>query len=326
MGKIVKCKTEHVAQMKTLIEVLSGILDSTNITFGRASDTSTETNTEKSDKKKKKTKAKSTNEHTDKKDPPFSGMRILAISPDNTVLICLKLYANKFMEYVCKPEEYNICLSLPQLYKLIKTTDKATEMELSIDSDYEHVLVMTMNNTSVMRKTENEIKLMETIPSALTPPNIEADVRITMEAQEFHRLCKNMASIGQVLEIKCTTSTLVFSCNGEVSSSKTTYTTSEDGIKIMYTHPNKQSIFQGMYELRHLNLFAKCTSLSTYVQLLMKLEKYPLCIQYTVAILGDFIAVISPIEQESQSFNDDAYANEQNVHLKDEYNETVNDD
>lgn len=328
MGKIVRCKTVNVSQIKTLIEVLSGILDNTNITFGRYVEETSESNKpEKKAKKSKKSKDDKEASET-KKYLTFPGMRILAVSPDKTVLICLKLYASKFDSYVCKPEEYNINLSLPQLYKLIKTTDKADELEFSIDSDEKQILTISTvsaSNNKVLRKSDSELKLMETIQANLTPPSIEPDVMITMEAQEFHKLCKNMASIGGVLEIKCTNSTLVFTCVGDISSNKTTYTSGDDGIKIAYMHPNKNLIFQGMYKLGHLNLFAKCTTLSNDIQIMMKLEKYPIFIKYTVATLGDFIAVISPMEQKAQTFDDNQYSDEE-VKLKDEYNESVKED
>lgn len=298
MGKIVKVKTEHVSQMRTLFEVLKEILSDTTIEFIRPI-ASADSN--KTDKKKKAKKGEDDQSST----APFSGMRILTVSPEKTVLICLKLHSNKFIEFTCVPKSYEIGVNLANLNKMLKSTDKEDELEMYVDNDDQQSLVLSVNNSEIERSTEFKLKLMDIESSGISLPPVEPDVMVTINAAEFHKLCKDMAQIGTLLEIQCTTNTLIFKCEGGNSSRETVYTANDDGIKIVYTNPNKQLIIQGVYELRHLNLFSKCASLSNDIQLLMKVKSYPLCITYTVATLGEFIACITPIESQHKNTYDD---------------------
>ena len=326
MVKIVKLKTEHVAQMRTLFEVLKEILADTTIEFIRQPEESEDKTSEKNKKNKKSKKGP---DSETSKTAPFSGMRILTVSPEKTVLICLKLHAHKFIEFVCKPKTYEIGVNLVTLNRMLKSTDKEDELEMYVDNDDKQSLVLSVNNSEIRRSTEFKLKLMDIDPSDIKLPPVEPDVMVTMDAGEFHKLCKDMAQIGQFLEIKCTNNTLIFTCDGNNSSRETKYTANEDGVKIVFVNPNKQLIIQGVYELKHLNLFSKCASLSNDIQLLMKVHKYPLCITYTVATLGDFIACISPIEAQAKSTYEETealYQSDDEVVLKKDFEDGDNEE
>ena len=293
MVKIVKIKTELVTPMRTLFEVLKEILADTTIEFIRQPD---EVEDDKKIDKKKKKKSDGESKAT-----PFSGMRIMTVSPENTVLLCLKLHSQKFIEFVCKPKTCNIGVNLVALNKLLKSADKEDQLEMYIDNDDSQSLVLAVSNSEIQRNSEFKLKLMDIDPVLIKLPPVEPDVMITMDATEFHKLCKDMAQIGQFLEIKCTNSTLIFTCEGGNSSRETKYTANDNGVKIIFTNSNKNLIIQGVYELKHINLFAKCATLSSDVQLLMRVQKFPLCITYTVASLGELIACITPIEAQPKN-------------------------
>jgi hypothetical protein len=58
---------------------------------------------------------------------------------------------------------------------------------------------------------------------------------------------------------------------------------------------------------------------------MMKVQKYPLIIQYTVATLGDFTACISPIDSKKVSTyeeNEQLYNSDDDVTLKQEFEGT----
>lgn len=327
MVKIVRLKTEHVAQMRTLFEVLKEILADTTIEFIRQPDETTE-DVLSPEKGKKNRKGKKGTDSDVVKSAPFSGMRILTVSPEKTVLICLKLHAHKFIEFTCKPKTYEIGVNLVALNRMLKSTDREDELEMYVDNEDKQSLVLIVNSSEKSRNTEFKLKLMDIDPTDIKLPPVEPDVMITMEANEFHKLCKDMSQIGQFLEIKCTNNTLFFTCEGSNSSRETKYTANEDGVKIVFVNPNKQLIIQGVYELKHLNLFSKCASLSNDIQLLMKVQKYPLCITYTVATLGDFIACISPIEAQNKGTYEETealYQSDDEVALKKEFDDDAGD-
>lgn len=293
MTKIVYVKTDLASLIVTLIGVLKEMLDDVTIEFIKA-------DTDK--------KGKNKNTEDDPKSP-FSGMRILAMSAEKTVLVCLKLRAEDFTEFKCKNKTYDIGVNMTNLYKLLKSTDKEDDLEMYIDSDDEQSLVLSVSSSDCSKTSDVELKLLDLDSSAVTLPPVEFDVDITMNACEFHKMCKDMSQIGPYLEIKCTANTLYFTCIGENSRKKIKHTTSENGVKIVFSVPDKRVIIQGFYELKCLNLFAKCANLCGDVRLFMKVKKYPLCLQYTVGRLGIFMAFVTPIAPQQKPADDqtDAY-------------------
>jgi len=319
MSRVIHLKTEHVGQIKTLFEVLKDIMNETPIEFIGLPPTD-------NDKKGKK-KVKKDSE-SESKGQPFSGVRILNISPEKTVLVYLKLAAKNFTEFECntKTGSCEIGVNLQSLSKLLKTIDKDDELSMYIDKDDVQTLVLSVNNNEQLKNSDLKLKLMDIGPMDLKPPPIEYDVDVTMNSNDFHKLCKDMAQLSTSMEIRCTKNTIVFMCDGYASRS-TSYTTNDsgNGVKIKFASKSQDKIVQGIYELKHLNQFSKCASLSPYVQLLMKVTKYPLCIKYSVATLGDFVACITPKETgDSKNNYEDAeelYQSDDDVVLKKEFDE-----
>jgi proliferating cell nuclear antigen len=56
---------------------------------------------------------------------------------------------------------------------------------------------------------------------------------------------------------------------------------------------NKDDIIQGLFALKHLVLFTKCTNLCNNVELYLK-NDYPLIIRYSVASLGEIKLCLAP--------------------------------
>ena len=57
---------------------------------------------------------------------------------------------------------------------------------------------------------------------------------------------------------------------------------------------NKDDIIQGLFALKHLVLFTKCTNLCNNVELYLK-NDYPLIIRYSVASLGEIKLCLAPL-------------------------------
>ena len=56
---------------------------------------------------------------------------------------------------------------------------------------------------------------------------------------------------------------------------------------------NPEEIVQGVFALKHLVLFSKCTNLCNTIELFLK-NDYPLIIKYTVASLGEIKLCLAP--------------------------------
>jgi proliferating cell nuclear antigen len=316
MSKVISLKTEFVSQFKTLFEVLKDIMHDTTIEFVG--------------KKDKNKKDKKTDES---KTPTFSGMRILNVSPDKTVLVYLRLDAKNFSEFECnaKNGSHQIGVDLQLLNKMLKSTEKEDDLMMYIDDSDRSYLIMTSSNNEMSKHNYFKLKLMDLDPIDLKTPPINYDVDVTMPSGDFSKICKEMAQLNgtqsdSTMEIWCSSRTIEFRCSGQASRVIRYTVSDEKGVKIKFV-TQKDKIIQGVYELKHLNQFAKCASLSQCVQLLMKVDKFPLCIKYSVATLGTFVACITPKEASEKPStyedNEEYYQEGDEVELKNDDEENA---
>jgi hypothetical protein len=124
-----------------------------------------------------------------------------------------------------------------------------------------------------------------------------------MNAEDFHKMCKDMKKMGSELNIVCTNKTIIFSCEGQITKRSTSYNTtnSAHGVKIVFTpnetceQYNENSIIHGVYELNNIIQFSKCSNFCLNITICMKSDEGPLCLIYTIAEIGSLTALISPV-------------------------------
>ena len=78
---------------------------------------------------------------------------------------------------------------------------------------------------------------------------------------------------------------LIFSCNGDFASQETCIGETNSGLSFIQNE-SPDEIVQGIFALKHLVLFGKCTNLCNSIELYLK-NDYPLIIKYAVASLGE---------------------------------------
>jgi len=158
-------------------------------------------------------------------------------------------------------------------------------------------------------KTLYRLKLMDLDSKFFKVPDTAFDAAITLSATEFHKLCRDMNQIAEYVEIKCTSKSVAFTCKGDCAERTSTYTTeNENGtnsVNIKHDSSGKQNragIVQGIYELRHLVLFTKCSNLCNDIQIFMK-NDYPIVIKYQIATLGRILLCLCPVSGQSTKAN-----------------------
>ena len=86
---------------------------------------------------------------------------------------------------------------------------------------------------------------------------------------------------------------MIISCLGDFCSQEIIISDSDQ--KVVDDTPE---IFQGIFNVKYLVLFTKCTNLSNTVELYLK-NDYPLIIQYTVGSLGSVKLCLAPQQNET---------------------------
>lgn len=321
--------TEHTGPFKVLIEVLKDILPEVNIEFR---------NDKLEEEKKKKGNNNeendieditSTEENNDKKKQNTvdrSGMRIMATDTTKTVLVNLKLDSKNFTTFLCKKKRHFIGVNLTYFYKLIKSMDKDDNLTLYVENDDKNYLRIKIDNPEEKKDSTFKLKLLDLNKDQISIPEIVFDAVITMNATEFHKICREMSQIADYVEIKCQDKKIIFTCKGDYAERTTTYRMGENGqdgdaISIQHSvdpaskNKNAPVVVQGIYELRNLVLFSKCAQLCNDIEIFMK-SNYPLVIKYTVATLGRIFLCLTPITQQNPNYSEeDEYYSEEDVEL-----------
>ena len=250
---------------------------------------------------------KNSQQDDQKKKDSSGGIKIVAINYTRTLLILVKLDAREFTTFKVSKPIYDVGVNLLQLHKLIKSLDKDDILTISIDEEDTQMLVLDVENEVKNSRTRNRLKMLDINKKSYKIPATKFDVTITMDAVDFHKICKEMNQIAEYVEILCKENSITFTCKGDCSEKSTTLDATEsNGIKIKFANPKKKMIVQGIFELKHFVMFSKCATLCPNIQIYMK-NNYPIFTRYTVAKLGHVLLGLIPITDTNinNNFSDD---------------------
>ena len=85
---------------------------------------------------------------------------------------------------------------------------------------------------------------------------------------------------------------MYFSCNGDFASQETVLCETNNGLQFSQS-ANEDNPIQGIFSLKYLSLFTKCTNMCPLINMYIK-NDYPLIIKYSVANLGDIKLCLAP--------------------------------
>lgn len=333
--KILEVMTEHTGPIKILVEVLKDMLPEANIEFLKKGDSDKkkaeiedisddESDSKSKSKSKTKIKKKKDKKSKQSKDEDIDeeassddeddksvkkdkgGIRITAVDMSKTVLINLKLDACNFSTFKCKKKKITLGVNLGAFHKFLKSMDKDDNLTLYQEHDSNNNLFMNINNDEGSKETDFTLKLLELKKTKLVIPDIAFEAQVTINSQEFHKICREMKSIADYVEIKCLKNKLIFTCKGDLGDRKSVYKTDSIDNKVSIEHNHKDNskpfVIEGIYELKNLVMFAKCATLSNEIQIYLKSD-YALVIKYTVATLGRLYLCLSPVKNETMQNN-----------------------
>lgn len=201
------------------------------------------------------------------------GMYIVTLDTARTSLIDMYLAADNFEEYHCE-QEIIAGINISNTFKLLKTITNNDVLRLEINSK-EH---MDIEIVSEARKTTThfQLKLLDINESRIEVPQVTMTCNTILPSADFQRLCRDMANIGNDIEITRSGHDFKLRCDGDFASQETCIKCPEESPEI-----------SGLYSLRYLNIFTKATSMCASVQIMQEEGNRFLILKYNVADLGD---------------------------------------
>lgn len=219
------------------------------------------------------------------------GMKISTIDGSLTVLVHLKLFAQKFESYFCK-HKIIIGVNMTNLYRLIKTMSNDDILTLYIlENDISH-LGMTFENSKLNTIWEHRLKTFDMNDESFGNPEAEFSSIITLPSQLFQKIIRDMNSLLDIIEIISVKNQLIFRGTGDYSENKVTICENCDSMTFIQ-NDEPDEIIQGYYSLKELILFTKCTNLCPSIELYLK-NNFPIIVKYTVGDLGEIKLALTP--------------------------------
>ncbi len=252
---ILEVKTIQVNPFKTLIESLKDILTDVNIEFNE------------------------------------EGMKILNMDSSQTILVHLKLNANKFESYYCK-NNIIVGVNMTNLFKIIKTLTINDTLTLFMEESDQNTLGISIVNGEKNIKSTIKFKLFDLDIVKYKAPATKFESILTMPSDQFNKICRDMSLLTDVIEVKSVGNQLILGGGGDFANQETVLGEFDNGLSFKLSG-NEDTIIQGYYNLKHLQLFAKCTALCNSIELYMK-NNYPLVIKFAVGSLGHLTLALAP--------------------------------
>jgi len=158
-------------------------------------------------------------------------------------------------------------------------------------------LFVCLDDAEQERVSEFELKLMDIDSEHLGIPENDYDSTVKMPSAEFQRICKDLSSIGDTVEISVTKDAVKFATNGDIGSAnvlckQNKTADSDEMIEIDIKQPVGLT-----FALRYLNSFAKATPLSSHVTLKLSSE-LPMVVEYYIPDTGNLSFFLAPKMEE----------------------------
>ena len=220
-----------------------------------------------------------------------TGVKLMAMDSTHTILIHMKLEQENFEFYHCK-RKIITGVNMLNLFKLIKTINNTDTLTLFIDKNDINKLGIKINNHEKNTETVYKLNLLDISDDEINIPPAEFDTELTLPSSDFQKLIRDMINIGENIEIKSIGSTLIFTCDGDFASQSTMLCETQNGLQFKQNLSPEFPV-QGIFSLKYLILFTKCTNLCNQIHFYIK-NDYPLIIQYAVASLGNIKLCLAP--------------------------------
>lgn len=219
------------------------------------------------------------------------GLKIVSMDNNQVVLVHLKLDASKFEHFYCK-SKLVIGVNMLNLYKLIRTINSNDTLTLFIETDDLNHLGIKIENGDKNTRTTYKLNLLDLDNPRIMINPADFNYEIMLQSNDFQKICRDMYNIAEVVEIKNIGNQLILSCKGDFCSQETVLTDTDSS----NSNKNNNEIVQGVFNLKYLVLFTKCTNLCSTVELFLK-NDYPILIRYMVASLGEVKLCLAPQSQ-----------------------------
>lgn len=223
------------------------------------------------------------------------GMVLKEVNKTGKILVYMRLDADKFdvYKYNYHKKKLTLGIDIGNLLKCLKCMNHFDTMTWLVDDDDINKLIVVLESAERKEKKTFKLNLMDIEEETYDITPIQFPYSISLPSPDFHKYCKDMAASTDKIEIKATSNKLFFSGKGEIGNIEFEVGETNGGLSIISTTTNTNEIVQGLFELKFLLIFTKCSNLCNQVTLFLK-NDYPIIVTYQIAAIGEIKLVLSP--------------------------------
>jgi proliferating cell nuclear antigen len=225
------------------------------------------------------------------------GIRIVNMDKSHTILVYMHLEASKFEFYECKCEKIIIGVNMSYLFKLINTIENEDTLTIYIDNNDYHDGIVThlgLKFKNAKQCKTSKLKLIEPEPEELIVPDIKFSSIINFPSSDFQKIIRDSASVSDKLEISSIGDEIHMKYEGQFAEVDIERSESSDDTMKVLTEKNSNKIIQGVFSLKNLGYFIKCTNLCSQIELYLE-NDLPLVVKYDVPDLGYIRLATAPL-------------------------------
>lgn len=215
------------------------------------------------------------------------GMSIQAMDPSHVALVSLHIYRQAFEDYRA---DRSICLGVKvtKMVEVMRCSGKSDIVTLKAEPDSEQVTFL-FENESHTRYSQFSLKLMNIDAENVTIPQMDYECVVQMPSASFARICKEMSTIDETIEITCSKQGIKFSATGVQSVGSVALkqadaaddadsegASTSEGVIVDCSTETTLS-----FSLRYLRMFAKAAPLNKFVTIRMS-DANPIQIAYDI--------------------------------------------
>ncbi|KAK2080750.1 hypothetical protein QBZ16_000604 [Prototheca wickerhamii] len=219
-----------------------------------------------------------------------SGLSLQAMDSSHVSLVALSLRSDGF-EHFRTDRAFSMGMNLNSMSKMLRCAGRDDIITMKAEETADTVSFLFESPTQD-RVSEFELKLMDISSENLGIPETEYAASVRMPAPEFQRICRDLSTIGDTVEMSVTKDGIRFATAGDIGNASvicrqnTAVDRSDDQTVIDMNEPVALT-----FALRYLNSFTKATGLASAV--------LPVIVEYRIAEMGYVRYYLAPkIEDE----------------------------
>ena len=226
------------------------------------------------------------------------GLKVVAIESARVAIVHMKLDADKFETYNYNGAERQLYvgLNMYKLHNIIKTISSSDILTLFVEKEDRNKFGIRVENPDKHIRTTYKLSMIDIDVVNLQIDDTKFECVVTMPSTDFSKIVRDMNHIGDYIEIQNVENQLCFRCNGEYCDQETVLDIDKNhNLTIVKNIEKQHEIIQGVYSLKYMNMFIKCTNLCNMVEIHLN-NNFPIVLSYSVASLGSIKLLCSEKE------------------------------